>query len=136
MKKKFSIICPECKSLFFTNMSYKIYCSSECRYKNRCITQGKLSHLKVGDVGALGEMFTCSNLIFKGYEVYRAISQASKYDLIALKNGKIMSIQVRTGYRGKDNRVFFPKKKTDKHPDHYAIVLNATKEVVYLPELV
>jgi len=58
--------------------------------------------MSTGDIGAVGELKTVVDLMSRGFEVFRAVSPAASCDLIALKEGKSVRVEVRTGRRGRD----------------------------------
>ena len=69
----------------------------------------------------------------KGFEVFRAISPSSNFDLVAFKSGKLYSFEVRTGYINGNNKLFFPRYKKDKALV-YAIVDHSSNKTYYFPE--
>jgi predicted AAA+ superfamily ATPase len=95
-------------------------------------------NLSSGKVGAIAELAVAADLMRRGYEVYRAVSQASDFDLLAIKNGKILTIEVVSSVSfKKDGKLTFSRRRhvKSKKPDAYAIV-NHQKEIIdYLPEL-
>ena len=46
--------------------------------------------------GARSELIACAWLLEQGYEVYRNVSQHGKVDLIAIKNDKMVYVDVKT----------------------------------------
>lgn len=48
-------------------------------------------------IGTVSELLVSADLIRQGYEVYRAVSQHSSCDIVALKAGKAIRVQVKTG---------------------------------------
>ena len=52
--------------------------------------------------GALSELIVSSDLMAKGYEVYRALSPSSSCDLIVIVDKKPLRVEVRTGYKRLD----------------------------------
>lgn len=95
-------------------------------------------NLCTGKIGAIAELAIAADLMRRGYEVYRAISGASDFDLIALRDGRFITIEVTSSVSFKKNgdlsfsrRMHTKKKK----PDAYAVV-NHTKEIIaYYPQL-
>jgi Holliday junction resolvase len=49
-----------------------------------------------GKTGAISELLVCANLLEKGYEVFRSVSQDCSCDLLAMKDNKILKIEVKT----------------------------------------
>lgn len=83
------------------------FCSNECRelaYKH------PFSGLSTGTVGAAGELLATVDMIAKGYEVFRAVSPSTSCDLIALKDGKLYRVEVRTGLPSTNGTINYPKK--------------------------
>lgn len=54
--------------------------------------------LTTAAVGAIGELRACSDLLSKGYEVFRALTYTCSCDLVILKDGKLYRVEVKTGY--------------------------------------
>jgi predicted AAA+ superfamily ATPase len=84
--------------------------------------------------GAISEMVAAADLMRKGYEVFRAVNPGSPCDLIAMKDGWFLRIQVRTtAYHDKANgqrSIYKPRFPKDKgNTDRYAFVANNT--VIY-----
>jgi PD-(D/E)XK endonuclease len=77
-----------------------VYCSPECRpsfYTSLRRTTG----LSPGKVGAISELIVCADLIRRGFEVFRSVSQDCSSDLVVLKDGKIERVEVKTGRSNK-----------------------------------
>ena len=64
--------------------------------------------LSFGQIGALGELAVCADLLSRGYEVFRAVSPSCSVDVIAQKNGKISRVEVKTGYINKNTDRIYP----------------------------
>ena|SRR3990167_3411291 len=133
------IVCQ--KEIVFENHRQKkrVICSQECAKKNHIRLYGMSSNfpgIATGTVGAIGELVASVDLMSRGYDVFRALSQSCSCDLLALKDGNLLRIEVRTGYRGASGKLQYSKSDNDSgRSDHFAIVLGG-KEVIYLPELV
>jgi hypothetical protein len=50
---------------------------------------------KRSDVGAACELIVAADLLRRGFAVYRNVSQAGITDLVALKNGRVLRVQVK-----------------------------------------
>jgi len=84
--------------------------------------------------GALAELIACTDLIRKGYEVFRAISPACSCDLTILKNGKIQRVEVRTATKTSNGVLSYCHKSTDiGRYDVLALVCDGI--VTYRPDL-
>ena len=135
-RERFSRVCSFCGGEFKTTRPQKKFCSIDCR---RIFTQNEyrkrnlLSAVSSGTRGAIGELTICVDLLSKGYEVFRSVSPTSSCDLAILKDGKLLKVEVRTGYRSRSGNLMF--KKTDRGHDIYAVVIgNNTMYIPPLPE--
>lgn len=118
-----------CGKEFMPTTNRQRYCSEDCRlqaYKPRPPYQGTAP----GTVGAIQELRVSVDLLTKGYEVFRALSPNCSSDLIAMKNNKILRIEVRTGYY-RPKGIQFPKDRFKA--DHFAVVL--PDQILYMPPL-
>lgn len=113
-KNKYKLNCLNCGNSFCTNFSLMKFCSSECRtekYSRDSFSGDKLL-LSSGTVGAISELIISADLMRKGYSIFRALSPSCFCDVIAIKNDRILKIEIRTGYVSKHNGKYnFPKKK-------------------------
>ena len=133
------------KPLFLRSREDKKYCSDFCKNKAYKIKIGVLNgrerfNTSNGTTGAMGELAVAIDLLQKGYEVFRAISQSTSCDLIACKkNAKPLKFEVRSGVRNAiTQKISFTKNKNDiGNSDHYAVVVwtDNSNEIVYQPEL-
>ena len=76
-------------------------CSDECHRKRISRRYGRYSDKSVssGTAGAISEIVVSASLLKDGWDVYRAVSPSSKCDLVAIKDGIIRRVEVKTGYR-------------------------------------
>ena len=93
--------------------------------------------LTCGTKGALGELAVSSDLMKRGYEVFRALSPDAAFDLIASKGAMLLRIECRCGtFHAKTGKISFAKTQPRSGrvlPDHYAVVLSG--QIVYEPPL-
>jgi PD-(D/E)XK endonuclease len=84
--------------------------------------------------GALSELRVSVKLIELGYEVYRAMSSHSSCDMVAIKNGKTLRIEVKSGAtnRKTGTRSFSVIQAPSQH-DVVAAVFH--DQIIYSPEL-
>lgn len=128
--------CPICHKEFKVTIWNKKYCSNECvvlaekPYRDDYRLHYNLSH---GTAGALAELIVATDLIKRGFELYRAMSQSSSCDLLALKNKKLYDFEVRTGYRNKKGSYFYSKHSIKGA--YLAIVIHKTNEIIYEPKI-
>lgn len=63
-------------------------------------------------------------LLNSGFAVFRSVSPTCFCDLITVKNGKTLKIEVRTGQLSFHNRLYFKTKLHSQDVDYFAIVWN------------
>lgn len=134
-KGKYERICDVCGAAFVTHMPKQIYCSRKCRYsaaKGNTVPSGLSKEIPSGSIGALTELYVAFDLMTKGYEVYRALSPSSYSDLIAIKNGQIQQLEVRSGTYKKDKLTYITKKIEGKL---LAVVTMSDRKIHYLFEV-
>ena len=123
------------KSISGDYSAIKLYCSYECRRKankiNYDMYSGYANAIPTGTVGTIAELAISNDLLGKGYSVFKSLSPASNFDLVAWKDKKFISYEVRTGYRGLKNRLTFTRNPKDK-ADYYAIFIHKNKEIIYI----
>jgi len=129
-------VCINCSESFVIPESgqNKIYCSNKCGEIYR--GQGHPMYedgLSAGKIGTIAELEVSSDLMKKGFEVYRALSSASSCDLLAIKNNKFWGFEVRTGYKRKNGEVCFPKNNI--RAEYVAIFIHMSREIIYYPKL-
>jgi hypothetical protein len=120
--------CVQCDSEFDSQQPHTKSCSLKCRNEMHARVYGRYSELGIatGTVGAISELIAGADLMKKGYSVFRALSPACYADIVALKNKKQYSFEVRTGYLAYNGKLSFPKglsKDQNGDIDFYAVVL-------------
>ena len=115
-------VCEFCKAPFERTIlnnqaqNYQRFCGQSCsskfhnrrRYGDRAFGA---PNVPSGTVGAISELIVSADLLSKGYEVFRALSQNCSCDLAILRNGKLLRIEVRTGYKDLiSGKVLTPKR--------------------------
>ncbi len=91
--------------------------------------------LNPSTTGAYHELKVSLDLISKGYEVFRALSPSCSCDLIALKNGKSLRVEVTTGAfqaLRQGNTLYWAKHDPKKYD---LLVVVADSNIYYMPEL-
>ncbi len=104
----------------------KRYCSSKCSSayhkvmyrKNNPVSRNNIS---VGTVGAINEYRVGIDMMEKGYMVFKNMSPNGSADLMSIKNDKVETIQVKTGYYAESGSIVYPK--NTELADILAIVL-------------
>lgn len=129
--------CKACdKEIPFKDKRPRSYCCKPCRtqFLNSKVEGGAYPGINKGTVGAISELRVAVDLLAKGYEVFRAMSQSCSCDLAILKNGKLSRIEVRTGYYTINGKLIYSKRDTDNGRfDIWAIP--TTRGITYDPPL-
>lgn len=124
----------ECAKPFKSCHPHKLYCSRRCRYN-----AAKKDFLPIyptlstGTAGAIGELRVATDLLVKGFEVFRAVSPSCSCDLVTLFQGKPRRVEVRTGHYGKNRIIYCAKPIDTGRYDILAIVL--PDNIIYRPDL-
>lgn len=134
-------ICRGCAKEFTSSHGrVQFYCDSGCRRQSLKREYRRLNPAPLippGTVGAISELRVSVDLLRQGVHIFRALSPNCPCDLVILRNGIALRVEVRTGYRTKDKmgKIQFPNHRKDKGKyDVIAIVL--PDEIIYQPSLV
>ena len=133
LKKSKKALCLFCKSEYQTRNPWQKYCTRECGKKNFNKIHGRTgdSTISAGTVGALSELVVCADLLARGYSVFRSVSPHSFCDIIAFKNGVLMRVEVKTGYKSPQSRLIMQPDTSNNDFDLLAIYIRAEKKVYY-----
>ena len=89
--------------------------------------------MATGTTGAISELRVCVDLLARGYEVFRSVSQSCSCDIAVLKDGRLFRIEVTTGYENPHTGTLsYSPHKTENY-DVIAVVL--PEDIVFKPEL-
>lgn len=111
---KYNIICEICSKKSTVSYKQQKTCSRECGLLRKQRITGRYScdtTIPSGTVGAISELEISSDLMKKGYSIFRSLSPSCFCDIVAIKNEKILKIEIRTGYMTNKEKIFFPRKK-------------------------
>ncbi len=89
--------------------------------------------LSTGSVGAIAELIVSVDLMKRGYEVFRALSQACSCDLLALKHGVAIRVEVRSASYNKNGTIGFAR--SNIRGEQIAAVTHSDGVIHYIPEL-
>lgn len=86
------------------------YCNKTCakHYQNLIGTGYSKRNIACATVGAVSELLASTDLMNKGFHVFRALSAACPCDLIAFNATGLQKIEVRTGRRLQNGRINCP----------------------------
>jgi len=109
----------------------KKFCKESCgaKYYRKNKYNHTIYNIAKGTVGTIQELYVTIDLLKKGYEVFKSISPCCSCDLAILKSGKLLKVEVTTGY-GVGKIIMHPPKNKDKY-DILAVVVNG--EIKYEP---
>lgn len=135
--------CAQCGTAFDAPVkprgSPQRYCSSACAkrdYAQRRHPLVNATGLPTSTVGAMHEMVVATDLMRRGYHVFRALSPSAPCDLAILKDTRLIRVEVRTGQRRLDGTITCHVQPKDiGRSDILAIVLNGENAVTYRPDL-
>jgi Holliday junction resolvase-like predicted endonuclease len=88
--------------------------------------------LTAATVGDIGELRVAADLLARGYDVFKAVCRNCWTDLIVRIDGKLLSVEVKTGHRTPSGKLRYPKPQAGS--DVIAVVL--PNEIIYLPDVV
>lgn len=131
--------CEVCNLDYTPKKNYQRFCSVPCREKHYSKNIGWVKSnsigLPTGTVGAMHELKVSVDLLHKGFEVFRSVSQSTSCDLLAMRNGKILRIEVKTNYENPENGKKMHVKP--KHPEKHDVLASVypLSGIVYTPEL-
>lgn len=81
--------------------------------------------------GAASELIVCADLLWRGFEVFRSVEQHCSCDLLAMRAGQILRVEVKTA---NNNRGHVSIRRQAGQFDVLAIVIKG-KQIIYRPEL-
>lgn len=133
-------ICRLCDAPISGRYTQRVYCSYKCRLEHNKRQRHELNpYLKVcttGQTGAMSEMLVCVDLLKRGFDVFRAVAQSCSCDIVALRNGRMFRVEVKTAYRRKTGTVGVSLRPDQKEKfDILAMVWLDNNEIVYEPSL-
>ncbi len=132
------LICNICGINFKSSWNHTKVCSKKCRiiyHKKHNGVSSSGYNLSTPTVGTIAELKVSTDLLIKGFEVFRSLSPACSCDLAILKNKNLIRVEVRTGYKNNKGKILFPKKDSDlNRQDVFAVVVK--NEIFYIPEII
>lgn len=110
------------------------YCSSKCR-SEAYFGKSPSLNLQTGDKGALSEMLACADLLKRGFHVFRAISPSAPCDLIAMKDTRLIRVEVTTVRRTTTGVHYNHKRHKSEKYDMLAFVILGEDVIEYEPSI-
>jgi hypothetical protein len=136
MTPKHTYSCLTCGKEAMSCWRHCKFCCAPCRnlyYKRNQGIGSAYHNVPKATVGAIAELRVATDLLAKGFEIFRAISPSCSCDLACLKDGKLLRIEVKTGYRGMNGKLTSLSLKDPTKTDILAVVVGET--ISYRPEL-
>jgi hypothetical protein len=98
------------------------------------IRQGEIIAENVSSttLGAASELFVSASLMRKGFHIFRALSGSCPWDIIAMKDGSMYSIEVKTGYYNLNGTLNYYKYNI--RAQYVAVYIPTTNEVLFVPD--
>lgn len=129
--------CVVCRKEFEPIQKHQKYCRTRCKHDS---ILGKRAYTSVTrrdstKTGMASEALVTADLFLKGYEVFKAISHSSPWDLVAIhpNNPIAIKLQVKTGNRY-NNKIVFSKPSSNNY-DCLVIVIPEENYIEYRPDL-
>ena len=123
-------VCEVCHKSYKTIFPQQKSCSQACKLVKDRRHYAKVPYnLTTGTVGAISELKVATDLLSKGYDVFRALSPSCSCDLAILQKDKLLRVEVRTGHC-QNGKLYCRDKDTERH-DVFAAVNNITGEITY-----
>ena len=91
--------CVTCGTDFTPRGSRHRYCGMACTPEARSQQNLPTLHMTTATVGAMIELMVCTDLMIRGYDVFRAVSPSCYCDLVARKGDLTLHIEARTGFK-------------------------------------
>lgn len=107
------------------------FCSDQCRVL--ALDPPRPVNLPPGDIGAIAELLVSADLLARGYEVFRAVSQNASCDLVIHRGGRLWRVEVKTGKNTPGGGVCYPRGV----PNHYDLLAGVIwpGTIIYTPDL-
>ena len=128
--------CQECGRPIVGRNKNAIYCSPQCGSSayNKKHGLSRMYDATRPTTGAINELLVATDLMKRGVGVFRALSPSCQCDLVALVDGKLLRVEVTTGYRGpKSRELTWPSK--DKNRFEVLAVVERGGAITYMPEI-
>ncbi len=133
-KQRYPGTCRVCSAPFEGLHPQRLSCSTVCAKRYEAERTGRIGFadgLPTGTVGALSEMLSSIDLMRRGYSVFRALSPSCFCDLVACKNGEILRVECRTGYKSKSGKLNFPR-TIHESADVFSVYVHVEQKIYYL----
>lgn len=136
--------CDECAAVFVPSSRRQRYCDHcQIEREDRRVEDGRrrareqagvslAPGLPTGHVGALAELLVTTDLLRRGYDVFRAVNPNASCDLIAVAGDDTIKIEVRASRRRASGVAPLPYERKDFGRQHILAVVIADEPIRYL----
>jgi len=129
--------CKHCNEMYVFFQDRHKFCSYECyvayeRFANN--REPYADNITSATVGAIHELIVATDLLGKGYAVFRALSPNCDCDLIVSMNGELLRVEVTTRQIGRDVKHPATNREHPEKFDLLAVVFNDGM-IKYTPEI-
>lgn len=97
--------------------------------------QPAASDVKNGVIGGIAELLVCGDLLLKGFDVYRSLTINGECDVIALKDGLMCRIEVKSARIVQGRPRFSEHKLVAKNFDVLALAYLREQKIEYRPDV-
>lgn len=117
-----------------------VNCSSECSRVHSTVqyrrNNPRNTKYNKGATGAISELLASSDLLKRGYEVFRALNSQAVCDLaIISKEGTLLRIEVKSATLGVSGNLLYPKRASQKGKHDILAAVLADGRIDYMPPL-
>jgi len=129
--------CEQCKAaLSLSKQRRKAhFCSSACSKKRDRERYRVMNPFGIdrdtATVGAMHELVVSIDLLKRKYHVFRALSPSAACDLVIIKGGKFLRVEVTSGHRNNSGKISWPDHDASNY-DIVAVVIAG--EIHYYPQ--
>lgn len=129
--------CSECEKVILRKNKRALTCSDDCstkriKTKMSILNEHRVWGVSTGTTGAIHELVVSVDLMKRGLHVFRAMSPSCPCDLAVICDGKLLRIEVTTGFLLASGRIHVPS-KNEKNFDVLAVVHGGV--IHYQPDL-
>lgn len=130
-------VCELCGKEYEPKKSNQKFCSFDCktehyRQKYQIANPNKLNIPK-NTVGAISELRVASDLLSKGFQVFRSVSPSCPCDIAVLRGDKLLRLEVKTGHRNTSTGK--PYRMPTKSGQFDILALVMPEEIIYQPPI-
>lgn len=99
----------------------------------RIQTGGVMAKVNHSVAGTISELLVAADLMARGWQVFMPVIASKGHDLIAMKDGRLVTFEVRSAYRSAAGKVKYAK-QAGCTSDHYGLVVTG-EPVTYDPPI-